>query len=692
MQKQSITRYFHGGFAALLGIACGFALLGFFFMERLGRDAVRIGKDLAPQVDAAMEIRLEALEAHVLTEEIMGSGDGSEDQEDVWRALEASRGFAMALIEGGETTEGTFTATTSLEVREQIERSLAALDQVVALTQERFASLNDDQGVGSGADEQFDADYDGIVTDLGALTDHPSVSSDATLQKAIGEARYRLAHGHLITAEILGGDFGEDFAEVTDSFAVAEQVLTRLSGSVPERDITALQARIRDLSALAQTRYDTTLTRIEAAADGDARFDAAFNAFSERADQAETLVQGYIDSEFEKMSQTRLVGGALFGLAAVGFFLVVFVIYRLFNRRIVARLTELSTCMEQVATGQTDIPLPTWHSTDELGRLNQAIHQFREVLIEQARLQSEAGELAREAEEKGTAAQQAAEDIEQTTAKIMAVGQDVSERSRAVMDLSRAMSAQQKQQARLLNEVENVVETVRALAGNNSDVARKAVGVFENVKAIISEGQKIVDDAVITVQEIAEGGVNVSNYVSVIEEISFQTNLLALNAAVEAARAGTSGKGFAIVAHEVRELATRTSHAAMNIQGVMNTTNALIEKGTAKVRRTEDQFSNIGKAMQNLAQDVGSVGQSSDAQREAVDRAVDTVGQFGASFRESQQISEASLKAGQELAEQASILSDGAHQVGDGTHRVSDEALVIGDNGHPPTQNSARAA
>ena len=216
-------------------------------------------------------------------------------------------------------------------------------------------------------------------------------------------------------------------------------------------------------------------------------------------------------------------------------------------------------------------------------------------------------------------------------------------------------------------------------------MARKAVGVFENVKAMISEGQKIVDDAVITVQEIAEGGVNVSNYVAVIEEISFQTNLLALNAAVEAARAGASGKGCAIVAHEVRELATRTSQAALNIQGVMNTTNALIEKGTAKVRRTEDQFSNIGRAMQQLAEDVSSVGQSSDAQREAVDRAVETVGHFSASFRESQQIADASLNAGRELAEQASILSDGAPSVDDATRPT-------GDGAHTPAASVAKAA
>lgn len=215
MKQQSISRHFKRGFFWLVGLAGLFTVLGLVFMDRIGRDAARIGIELAPQVDAAMEIRNEALQAQVMTEKALAEGTSPSERQEIFSHLAASRAFGMALLEGGETAEGVFLPSDSEKVREQIAGSLAALDMVSDLTMSRLAVLEQAQGVGSDADEGFDADYDGIVADLRAIGDRVEVASDAGIQRAIGEARYRLAHGHLINAEILGGDLGEDFGEVT---------------------------------------------------------------------------------------------------------------------------------------------------------------------------------------------------------------------------------------------------------------------------------------------------------------------------------------------------------------------------------------------------------------------------------------------------------------------------------------------
>jgi methyl-accepting chemotaxis protein len=661
MKQQSISRHFKRGFFWLVGLAGLFTVLGLVFMDRIGRDAARIGIELAPQVDAAMEIRIEALQAQVMTEKALAEGTSPSERQEIFSHLAASRAFGMALLEGGETAEGVFLPSNSEKVREQIAGSLAALDMVSDLTMSRLAVLEQAQGVGSDADERFDADYDGIVADLRAIGDRVEVASDAGIQRAIGEARYRLAHGHLINAEILGGDLGEDFGEVTESFSAAESALEALMPAFSASEVNTLRARIRSLSELAVQRYDTTLAQARNTASDNAAYQTAIADFSARADEAETIVQSYIAGEFAAMANTRRLGILLFALTSSVFLVVAFLTYRSLDKRIVQRLRDIAGTMDQVTSGNAEVTMPDWRSDDEMGRLRDAVVRFRDVLQEQSRLEEEARELADEAEQTGRTAQRTAAEIERASARMQLVGADVSDRSAVVIELSRAMAEQQERQADLLEEVEAMIAQVKALAGSNSDVSRKAVGVFSEVSALITRGQQIVDDAVRAVQEIAEGGKNVTDYVSVIEEIAFQTNILALNASVEAARAGSSGKGFAIVAHEVRELAARTSEAAANIQTVMGATNVLIEEGTTKVGQTREQFASINAAMSQLEKDMQSIGASSNDQSDAVNRAGDTVRSFGEVFKESRKLADSSLSAGRELAEQAAILKAGVN-------------------------------
>ena len=426
-------------------------------------------------------------------------------------------------------------------------------------------------------------------------------------------------------------------------------------------EVNALRARIRTLSELAVQRYDTTLAQARNTASDNAAYQTAIADFSARADEAETIVQSYIAGEFAAMANTRRLGILLFALTSSVFLVVAFLTYRSLDKRIVQRLRDIAGTMDQVTSGNAEVTMPDWRSDDEMGRLRDAVVRFRDVLQEQSRLEEEARELADEAEQTGRTAQRTAAEIERASARMQLVGADVSDRSAVVIELSRAMAEQQERQADLLEEVEAMIAQVKALAGSNSDVSRKAVGVFSEVSALITRGQQIVDDAVRAVQEIAEGGKNVTDYVSVIEEIAFQTNILALNASVEAARAGSSGKGFAIVAHEVRELAARTSEAAANIQTVMGATNVLIEEGTTKVGHTREQFASINAAMSQLEKDMQSIGASSNDQSDAVNRAGDTVRSFGEVFKESRKLADSSLSAGRELAEQAAILKAGVN-------------------------------
>jgi len=257
-------------------------------------------------------------------------------------------------------------------------------------------------------------------------------------------------------------------------------------------------------------------------------------------------------------------------------------------RRLIEYMKSLSTAAEKIAASDLTATIEPKSEKDVLGNSFKAMitnltAMVRQLTDNSTQLVSAAGEIASSSEKMARGSQ------EQT-------GQ-TSQVSSAVEEMTATIVESSKNAGEAANQAKEAANAARA--GNQ--VVSQTIEGMNRIAQVVQESAN-------TVQELAKSSDKIGEIIGVIDDIADQTNLLALNAAIEAARAGEQGRGFAVVADEVRKLAERTGKATKEItdmiKGIQNDTKGAVagmEQGINEVQQGRELADKAGESLTAIA-------------------------------------------------------------------------------------------
>ncbi len=158
--------------------------------------------------------------------------------------------------------------------------------------------------------------------------------------------------------------------------------------------------------------------------------------------------------------------------------------------------------------------------------------------------------------------------------------------------------------------MEELISSIQDVSTNANDVSSVAYDSAEQA----TSGGEAVQTAVTSMLEIKKSSDEISSITSIISDIAEQTNLLALNAAIEAARAGEHGKGFAVVADEVRKLAERSAKAALQITKLIKESSVRVDDGTKLSNNAGEMLNVIIEHVRKTADMIGQISATTEEQ------------------------------------------------------------------------------
>ena len=367
-----------------------------------------------------------------------------------------------------------------------------------------------------------------------------------------------------------------------------------------------------------------------------------------------------------RVPESAIIGGAvdtaiMIGAVIVGVLLAGVALFWWLGNAIAKPVVRVSAATDAIAAGDLEGAVPGTERADELGDLARAIGVLRDGQKERRRLAKEQEESKRATEEERRRTMIGlAEKLDATVTRVLGtVEMSVKGLQEDAQAMSRIASESSRQVVAVSSATQQASANVQTVAAASEELSASIAEISGQVTKSSSVAREAVGDigqANDTMSSLVTSSERIGDVIRLINDIAEQTNLLALNATIEAARAGEAGKGFAVVASEVKNLANQTSKATEEITGQIS----------AMRNATEE----VAKAMENVTHTIRQIDEISGSIAAAVE-------QQSAATREISGNAQQAARGTQDVSDNVTGVADAASQTGESAQRVLDATETL---------------
>jgi methyl-accepting chemotaxis protein len=544
-------------------------------------------------------------------------------------------------------------------------------ERVVVLLTERDKIVND---VLDRIGPQIRAQFTKILEASLQVRDSETAVLAGTIQEDLLIARLYIAKFLLNNKAEEADRVRKEFTEFDTRFG---ELSARLRSNPASANVAALLDAILPLVKAYREGFGTVQTIIEER--NDLRSSTLDKDGAEISAWAAQIKNSAVGSEVELSAKvlSAVKRDELWVLATVFLSLVAAIALSWGNgRRLSRQISEIVSDMNTLADGDTSILVTAADQKHEIGQIGRALLAFRDAAFIKTHLETEASEQRHLAEEMRRqtdaersriandqariAAEQAtfieqlgsslhklsngqldarldennkhgfgpiADDFNRMAAELRDIVRRIEVASQAVDSATKEigngvedLALRTEHQASTLRETASFIDKLSTTVHQNASDAGAANRVAAKARGLAEGGGNIAGRAIAAMGKIETSSHQISEFVTLIEEIAFQTNILALNAAVEAARAGDAGRGFAVVADEVRALSQRSARALAEIKTQITASNANVGEGVGLVKQADTALKDIVAAVTEVAKLVSQIAAANQEQTSSIDQ------------------------------------------------------------------------